>query len=298
MDTPDFQQLRLFLQVARAKSFTQAADAVSLSVSTVSQRVGALEKQLGVRLLNRTTRSVSLTEAGAQLIERITPLLEELQTSLHSVAAATVEASGTLRLNVPSTASRMVLQPLLQGFLRKHPGINLEVAVDNALVDIVAQGFDAGIRYDHVLAEDMVVIPVARQLRFVIVATPGYLQGRSIPTHPHHLLEHECVNYRSAQTGLLHRWDFEKDGKPLRVTVKGRLATNDIELMIRGALDGFGFAYVARSSVEPYLQTGELVEVLADWITHSALYLYYFNRSNTPKKLRVFIDYLQQELNA
>ena len=234
----------------------------------------------------------------AQLLEKITPLLEELETSLHSVAAATVEASGTLRLNVPSTASRMVLQPLLQGFLRAHPGINLEVAVDNALVDIVAQGFDAGIRYDHVLAEDMVVIPVARQLRFVIVATPGYLQGRKIPTHPHDLLEHDCVNYRSAQTGLMHRWDFEKDGKPMRVTVKGRLATNDIELMIKGALDGFGFAYVARSSVEPYLRSGELVEVLGDWITHSALYLYYFNRSNTPKKLRVFIDYLHAQLGA
>lgn len=298
MDMPDFQQLRLFLQVARAKSFTHAADAVSLSVSTVSQRVGALEKQLGVRLLNRTTRSVSVTEAGAQLIEKITPLLEELQTSLHSVAAATVEASGTLRLNIPSTASRMVLQPLLQRFLRKHPGINLEVAVDNALVDIVAQGFDAGIRYDQVLSEDMVVIPVAKHLRFVIVATPQYLQGRRLPTHPHDLLEHECVNYRSAQTGLMHRWDFEQDGKPIRVTVKGRLATNDIELMVRGALDGFGFAYVARSSVEGYLERGELVTVLDDWVTHSALYLYYFNRANTPKKLRVFIDFLKEEIGV
>jgi len=298
MDTPDFQQLRLFLQVARSKSFTQAADASSLSVSTVSHRVRALEKQLGVQLLNRTTRSVSVTEAGEQLIQKITPLLEELQTSLHSVAAATVDAAGTLRLNIPSTASRMVLQPLLQRFLRKYPGINLEVAVDNSLVDIVAQGFDAGIRYDHVLAEDMVVVPVATQLRFVIVATPQYLQGRKLPTHPHDLLEHECVNYRSAQTGSLHRWDFEKAGKQMRVTVKGRLATNDVELMVRVALDGFGFAYVARSSVEQYLQRGELVEVLDDWIAHSALYLYYFNRTNTPKKLRVFIEFLKEEFGT
>ncbi|MGY2291611.1 LysR substrate-binding domain-containing protein [Pseudomonas sp. SDO528_S397] len=298
MDMPDFQQLQLFLQVARAKSFTQAADASSLSVSTVSQRVGALEKQLGVRLLNRTTRSVSVTEAGEELIQKITPLLEELHTSLQSAAAATRDASGTLRLNVPSTASRMVLQPMLQGFLRKHPGINLEVAVDNSLVDIVAQGFDAGIRYDHVLAEDMVVLPVATQLRFVVVATPGYLKEHGVPTHPNDLLAHECVNYRSAQTGLLHRWDFEKAGKHLRVTVKGRLATNDIELMLRGALDGFGFAYAARSSVEQYLHSGELVQVLDDWIAHSALYLYYFNRENTPKKLRVFIDYLKHEFRG
>lgn len=298
MDTPDFQQLRLFLQVARSRSFTQAADACGLSVSTVSQRVNALEKQLGVRLLNRTTRSVSVTEAGAQLIQKITPLLEELETSLHSVAAATVEATGTLRLNVPSTASRMVLQPMLKGFLRKHPGINLEVAVDNSLVDIVAQGFDAGIRYDYILAEDMVVVPVVMQMKFVIVAAPGYLEGKPRPTHPDDLLDHECVNYRSAQTGLLHRWDFEKAGEHVRLNIKSRLATNDIELMVKAALDGFGFAYVARSSVREHLERGELVEVLSDWIPDSAMYLYYFNRDNTPKKLRVFIDYLKDEFKG
>ncbi|RON43452.1 LysR family transcriptional regulator [Pseudomonas frederiksbergensis] len=295
MKEPDFQQLRLFMQVAHAKSFTSAADATGLSVSTVSHAVRELEKQLGLRLLNRTTRSVNVTEAGEQLISKIAPLMEDLGLALRSASAAGDEVAGTLRLSVPSSASRLILQPLLRRFLLAHPGINLEVAVDNSLIDIVTQGFDAGIRYDDVLAQDMVVVPILLDMRFVVVASPEYLECRKIPQHPQDLLQHECLNYRSAASGALPRWEFEKDGKHTRIAVKGRLATNDSELLLRAALDGFGFAYLSHAPIAKHVDSGELVSVLEDWVPTSTLYLYYFERNNTPKKLRAFIDFLKGE---
>lgn len=295
MKDPDFQQLRLFMQVAQAKSFTSAADATGLSVSTVSHAVRELEKQLGLRLLNRTTRSVNVTEAGEQLISKIAPLMEDLGLALRSASAAGDEVAGTLRLSIPSSASRLILQPLLRRFLLAHPGINLEVAVDNSLIDIVTKGYDAGIRYDDVLAEDMVVVPILTNMRFVVVATPEYLAGRTIPQQPQDLLQHECLNYRSAASGALPRWDFEKDGKHTRIAVKGRLATNDSDLLLRAALDGFGFAYLSHAPIAQHVESGELVSVLEDWVPTSTLYLYYFERNNTPKKLRAFIDFLKGE---
>ncbi|MGF6125201.1 DNA-binding transcriptional LysR family regulator [Pseudomonas frederiksbergensis] len=296
MKEPDFQQLRLFMQVAQAKSFTNAADAAGVSVSTVSHAVRELEKQLGLRLLHRTTRSVNVTEAGEQLISKIAPLMEDLGLALRSASAAGDEVAGTLRLSVPTSASRLILQPLLRRFLQAHLGINLEVAVDNSLIDIVSKGYDAGIRYDDVLEEDMVVVPILTDMRFVVVASPEYLECRKIPQQPQDLLQHECVNYRSAASGALPRWDFEKDGKHTRIAVKGRLATNDSELLLRAALDGFGFAYLFHAPVvAQYLANGELVAVLDDWIPAGTLYLYYFERNNTPKKLRAFIDFLKGE---
>jgi DNA-binding transcriptional LysR family regulator len=167
------------------------------------------------------------------------------------------------------------------------------VAVDNSLIDIVTQGFDAGIRYDDVLAQDMVVVPILADMRFVVVASPEYLECRTLAQHPQDLLQHECLNYRSAASGALPRWDFEKDGKHMRIALKGRLATNDSDLLLRAALDGFGFAYLSHASIAQHLDRGELVSVLEDWVPTSTLYLYYFERNNTPKKLRAFIDFLK-----
>ncbi|MHC6226330.1 LysR family transcriptional regulator [Pseudomonas sp. X10] len=295
MNDPDIQQLRLFMQVAQARSFTQVADATGLSVSTVSHTVRALEKKMGLRLLDRTTRSVSVTEAGKRLIEKVAPLLEELQGALSSVSADADEVAGTLRLNVPSTAARLVIQPMLRRFLLKHPRLKLEVAVDNSLIDIVSQGFDAGIRYDDVLSEDMVVVPLITDMKFVVVASREYLTTRTVPLAPHDLVDHECINYRSAESGASPKWDFEKGDKRLRIAVQGRLATNDTDLMIGAVLDGLGFAYLARGPIESYLQDGSLVAVLEDWSPPGTLYLYYFNRTNMPKKLRAFIDFLKHE---
>ncbi|MBK5413210.1 LysR substrate-binding domain-containing protein [Pseudomonas sp. TH31] len=165
--------------------------------------------------------------------------------------------------------------------------------MDNSLIDIVTQGFDAGIRYDDVLAQDMVVVPILADMRFVVVASPEYLECRTLVQHPQDLLQHECLNYRSAASGALPRWDFEKDGKHTRIAVKGRLATNDSDLLLRAALDGFGFAYLSHAPIAQHLDSGELVSVLEDWVPTSTLYLYYFERNNTPKKLRAFIDFLK-----
>lgn len=298
MSEPDLHELRVFMQVAQARSFTQVAAATGLSVSTISNTVRALEKHMGLQLLTRTTRSVSVTDAGKLLIEKIAPLMEDLHSVLRSVSETANDVSGTLRLNVPSSASRLVIQPLLKRFLLEQPGIRLEVAVDNSLVDIVSHGFDAGIRYDDVLSEDMVVVPLIAPMEFVVVASPAYIAQRGTPSLPQDLLNHDCINYRNAESGTLPKWDFEQSGKALKVAVQGRVASNDTDLIIRAALDGFGFAYVARKMVEPYLNDGSLRSVLEDWSAPSTLYLYYFNRAHLPKKLRVFIDFVKEAAAA
>ncbi|MGH8415850.1 MAG: LysR family transcriptional regulator [Pseudomonas sp.] len=298
MSEPDFQQLRVFMQVAQARSFTQVADSTGLSVSTISNTVRTLEKHMGLQLLTRTTRSVSVTDAGKLLIEKIAPLMEDLHSVLRSVSETANDVSGTLRLTVPSSASRLVIQPLLKRFLLQHKGIRLEVAVDNSLVDIVSHGFDAGIRYDDVLSEDMVVVPLISPMEFIVAGSPAYVAARGVPVLPEDLLNHDCINYRNAETGLLPKWDFEQSGKAVKIAVQGRVASNDTDLIIRAALDGFGFAYVARKMVEPQLNDGSLIPVLEDWSAPCTLYLYYFNRAHLPKKLRVFIDFLKQDAAA
>ncbi|WP_423195992.1 LysR family transcriptional regulator [Cupriavidus sp. H19C3] len=296
MSEPDFPSLRLFMRVAETQSFTAAAEASGISVSAASYAVRTLETQLGARLFNRTTRSVSLTEAGSAFMDRVAPLLEELQLAMHDVSVASSVSMGTLRLNIPGTASRMIMQPLLKRFLDAHPNINLDVAVDNSLVDIVTKGFDAGIRFDNVLGDDMVAIPLIAPMPFVVVASPAYLAAHGVPSHPRDLLKHTCINYRSADTGALYKWEFDENGKRVRLAVNGRVSSNDTDLLVRAACDGYGFAYLARDSAGAALDAGQLVEVLQGWTSPAALYLYYYNRSAMPMKLRVFIDFIQQEI--
>ncbi|CAG9178522.1 LysR family transcriptional regulator [Cupriavidus pampae] len=296
MSEPDFQSLRLFMRVAETQSFTAAADASGISVSAASYAVRTLEAQLGARLFNRTTRSVSLTEAGSAFMDRVAPLLEELQLAMHDVSVASNVSMGTLRLNIPSTASRLIIEPLLRRFLDAHPNISLDVAVDNSLVDIVTKGFDAGIRFDNVLGDDMVAIPLIASVPFVVVAAPDYVATRGMPRHPRDLLKHECINYRSADSGALYKWEFEDNGKRVRLAVTGRVSSNDTNLLLRAACEGYGFAYLASESAAPALAEGRLVEVLPGWTSPAALYLYYYNRTAMPMKLRVFIDFLQSEI--
>lgn len=296
MSEPDFQSLRLFMRVAETQSFTAAAEASGISVSAASYAVRTLETQLGARLFNRTTRSVSLTEAGGAFMDRVAPLLEELQLAMHDVSVASSVSMGTLRLNIPATASRLIIQPLLRRFLAAHPNINIDVAVDNSLVDIVTKGFDAGIRFDNVLGDDMVAIPLIAPMPFAVVAAPQYIAAHGTPVHPRDLLKHECINYRSADTGALYKWEFDEGGKRLRLAVDGRVSSNDTDLLVRAACDGYGFAYLAHATASVALEAGQLVEVLRGWTAPAALYLYYYNRSAMPMKLRVFIDFIQQEL--
>ncbi|WP_454727025.1 MULTISPECIES: LysR family transcriptional regulator [Cupriavidus] len=298
MNHADFQALSVFARVAQEQSFSAAARALGIPVTSVSYTVRKIEERLGARLLNRTTRSVSLTEAGAKFLTRIAPLLQELELAMHDVAGASSRSMGTLRLNVPHSAIPRVIEPILKDFLTAYPDINVDVIADNSLVDIVGRGFDAGIRYDNVLEEDMVVVPLVTQMRFCVVASPGYLQARPRPRHPRDLLAHECVNYRSADSGALYRWEFEKGGEKLRMAVTGRIATNDSGLLLQATLDGFGFGYLQHSIAGPHLQAGRLVSVLDGWIPRAGLYLYYYNRTGMPKKLRVFIDFAKAALDG
>ncbi|NWD73150.1 LysR family transcriptional regulator [Pseudomonas gingeri] len=298
MNHSDFSALSVFARVAEEKSFTGAARALGLSVSSVSYTIRQIEQRHQTKLFNRTTRSVSLTEAGSTFLARVLPLMAELESAFADVGGASSETMGTLRLTIPPSAISVAIAPFFKDFLLAYPSIKIDLMVDNSLVDIVSKRYDAGIRYDHALAQDMVAIPLLTTLRFCVVASPGYLDGKAIPTHPKDLLTHECINYRSSDTDALYRWEFEALGEVLRISVTGRVATNDSGMILQSSLDGFGFAYVLHQAALPYLKSGQLVSVLDDWSCPATLYLYHYSSKGMPKKLRVFIDYLKARLSA
>lgn len=288
--------LSLFARVAEAQSFSAAAQAIGISNSAASYTIRRLEQQLGTKLFNRTTRSVSLTEAGSALLTRIQPLMEQLDEALGDVGRASTNTMGTLRLNMPRSAISLVIAPVLKDFMRLHPDIKIDVVTDNSLVDIASKGYDAGIRYDHVMAQDMIAIPIVTDMRFCVVASPDYLDGKTLPAHPRDLLKHDCINYRSADTKALYRWEFQEGDEKIHIAVTGRIATNDNDLLLQAALDGLGFVYLQHRTVAHHLRVGRLITVLDDWIPRKTLYIYYYNPSGLPRKLRVFIDFVRERL--
>lgn len=288
--------LSLFARVAEAQSFSAAAQAIGISNSAASYTIRRLEQQLGTKLFNRTTRSVSLTEAGSALLTRIQPLMEQLDEALGDVGRASTNTMGTLRLNMPRSAISLVIAPVLKDFMRLHPDIKIDVVTDNSLVDIASKGYDAGIRYDHVMAQDMIAIPIVTDMRFCVVASPDYLDGKTLPAHPRDLLKHDCINYRSADTKALYRWEFQEGDEKIHIAVTGRIATNDNDLLLQAALDGLGFVYLQYRTVAHHLRVGRLITVLDDWIPRKTLYIYYYNPSGLPRKLRVFIDFVRERL--
>ncbi|WP_109476217.1 LysR family transcriptional regulator [Paraburkholderia sp. C35] len=296
MNGADLSALSLFARIAEEQSFSAAAQALGISNSSASYTIRQLEQQLGAKLFNRTTRSVSLTEAGHAFLTRIQPLLEQLDLAFNEVGRASSETMGTLRLNMLRSAVPLVVAPVLKEFLNTYPDIKIDVISDNSLVDIASKGYDAGIRYDNVMAQDMVAIPIVTDMRFCIVASPGYLHGKTMPQHPRDLLRHDCINYQSAETKALYRWEFKKGDEQISIAVTGRVATNDNDLLLQAALDGFGFGYLQHRLVEPYLESGSLVNVLDEWVPRGALYLYYYNPTRLPRKLRVFIDFVRERL--
>lgn len=283
-----------FLSVAEHQSFSSAAVRLGVSPSAVSQSIRNLEQRLGVVLFNRTTRSVSLTEIGAQYLERVGPSLRELLTAAEEIGDANGEPSGLLRLNVPRAGLVIVLQPILREFLALYPKINIEVALDNRLVDIVGSGFDAGIRFGDLVEKDMVAVRVGPPIRAFIVAAPDYLDRRGIPAHPHDLLEHDCIGFRQASSGQVERWEFVRGQERLELAVSGRLILNDSAAIVQAALDGLGIAYMINGYMERLIEEGRLVRFLEDWSPELAgLTLYYADRRRVPQKLRVFIDFLR-----
>jgi DNA-binding transcriptional LysR family regulator len=290
-----FAEMSAFAEVAALKSFAKAADRLGVSRSSLSETIRGIEEKLGVRLLNRTTRSVAPTEAGERLLARLTPILGDFQAALDSVNAFRSTPAGTLRLTVPPPAAYLLIAPLMARFLTAHPQITLEVSADGTLRDIVSERFDAGIRLGERIDRDMIALQIGGAACAAVVAAPGYLESHSKPARPEDLQGHNCIRIRFP-SGAFKPWTFEKGGKKLEVAVEGNLIVNDEPLLRRAALDGVGIAYTLREFVDQHVRDGRLVPVLADWTPRVPdFYLYYPSRRQTPAPLQAFLDFLRKE---
>lgn len=289
----EFAELQAFAAVVERASFARAAAALGLSPSALSQTIRQLETRLGQRLLNRTTRSVAPTQAGARLYEQLVPLLQSLSAAV-AEASASGQMGGVLRINTLSMAARQLIAPRLDRFHRAHPTVMLDIVVDDALGDIVAGRFDAGIRVGGRLEKDMVAIRLTPDIRMVAVASPDYVSRHGAPARPQDLHQHACINWRLEAEGRAYRWEFERRRERMEVAVTGPLTTNDAGLGLSAALQGLGIAYAFdQDGVSALLAEGRLVQVLADWsITRPGLFLYHPSRRHMPAPLRAFIDCL------
>lgn len=287
----DLRDLAAFAAVARTRNFRRAAKEQQVSASGLSQRLRELEERLGVRLLHRTTRSVALTEAGEMLLGRIGPALRDVDAALHQVRGLRDVPSGRLRINAPAPAVELVLAPMVAPFLAAHPLMELEVVAQTALIDIVAEGFDAGVRYGEHLAQNMVAVPLGPPQHYAAVATPDYLARHGTPQHPRDLLDHRCIGTRY-ESGVIPDWEFEKAGRTLRIAPRGPLRANSIALALRAVRDGLGVLLIFEDYVRDDLAAGRLVSLLADWCEpFPGPFLYYPSRRQPPPALRAFIDF-------
>jgi DNA-binding transcriptional LysR family regulator len=293
MRKPSFTEMTAFVAIAERSSFAKAAVHLGVSRSSLSETIRGLENKLGVRLLNRTTRSVALTEVGERLLAELRPALASFEAAVESINKFRDKPAGHLRLTVPRPAAKMVIEPILSKFLAAYPAISLEIITDSALTDIVRDRFDAGIRPGHVLEQDMIALRVGEDARPTVVASPDYLHRRGRPEVPADLQAHNCIRQRFA-SGAIHQWAFEKRGKSLEVMVKGSLVVSDGELSLRAALDGVGLARLPITLVEPHIARRKLVPLLADWTPRSVgFYLYYPSRRQAPAALQAFVDFLK-----
>jgi DNA-binding transcriptional LysR family regulator len=293
MDRIDLSALDSFAAIARHGSFRRAAVERGVSPSTLSQTLRDLEAGLGVRLLNRTTRSVALTDAGAALLGALTPALGQITEAVDAARSAQAAPSGPLRINAPEPAVEWVLAPMAAAFMAAYPDVRLEVTAEAALVDIVAKGFDAGVRWGESLAQDMVAVPLGPPQRFVVVAAPALVARVGAPVHPSDLLQRPCLRVRFA-SGAEPAWEFERAGEALKVAVQGALVTNSPPLLMQAALDGAGFLHTFDAAAEPHLKSGRLVEVLGDWSDRfPGPFLYYPSHRHQPSALRAFVDFVQ-----
>ncbi|KPQ24620.1 MAG: hypothetical protein HLUCCA13_08875 [Halomonas sp. HL-48] len=294
MGKPTFTDLKAFQAVAEHRSFRRAADLMGVSRSSLSHTVRTLEQRLGTRLLHRTTRSVSLTESGERLLSRLSPLLNDLESILEDASSAEGKITGRLRINGSEGAVRLLLQTVVPRFLALHDGVELDLVAEGRLVDIVEQGFDAGVRLREAVPQDMIAIPVGHELRFLAVASPDYLRGRLAPTTPDDLAYHQCIRQR-LPSGKLYRWEFQQHGQDVAIDVPGALTLDSSQLMVEAAVDGLGIAYVPESYAHAYLRDGRLVTVLEEWCPSiPGLFLYYPNNRHVPPSLRAFIDLLRE----
>ncbi len=294
MQRRNLDDLLAFLAVAHERSFTRAAAKLGVSQSALSHTLRELEARLGVRLLTRTTRSVAPTDAGERLLHTVGPRLEEIEAELAALRALREKPAGTIRISATDFAADTILWPKLVPFLRRYPDIKAEIVVDYGLIDIVAQRFDAGVRSGEQVAKDMIAVRIGPDVRIAIVAAPSYFRKQPEPKTPQDLIHHNCVNLRLTTHGGLYAWEFEKDGRELRVRVEGQLTFNGSFQMLNAALAGFGLAYVPEDLARPHIAKGRLRRVLADWCPpYSGYHLYYPSRRQPSAAFALLVDALR-----
>ncbi len=291
MSSESYDQLAIFSIVARERSFTRAAAKLGMSQPALSRSMRQLEERLGVRLLARTTRSVSPTEAGAHLLHVIAPRFEEINTELALLSAFRDKPAGKLRITAGEHAAITVLQPVLSKLLPANPDLRIEIIVDYGLTDIVAENFDAGVRLGEQVAKDMIAVRVGPDMRMAVVGSPDYFSRHARPKTPHDLTGHNCITIRLPTYGGIYAWEFEKKGKELKVRVEGQLVFNNIAMRLDAALKGLGLAYMPEDLVLTHIKEGRLVRVLSDWCEpFSGYHLYYPSRRQSSPAFTLFRD--------
>ena len=294
MQRENFNDILAFLAVAQERSFTRAAAKLGISQSALSHTITGLEARLGLRLLTRTTRSVSPTEAGERLLLTVGHRFEEIETELQALSELREKPAGTIRITATDYAADTILWPKLAKFLREYPAIKIEIIIDYGLTDIVAQRYDAGVRSGEQVAKDMIAVRIGPDMRMAVVGAPSYFAHRSQPKKPQDLNDHSCINLRLPTHGGLYAWEFEKDGRELKVRVEGQLVFNGTFQMLNAALAGFGLAYVPEDLAQPHVAKGRLKPVLEAWCPlFSGYHLYYPSRRQSSTAFALLVDALR-----
>jgi len=298
MPNENFNDLAVFAVVAQERSFTRAAAKLGISQSTLSLTIRALEERIGLRLLARTTRSVAPTDAGERLLQTITPRFAEIEAELATLRELREKPAGTVRITAGEHAAIAALQPALKRFLPDYPDIQVEVIVDYGLTDIVAEGFDAGVRMGEQVAKDMIAVRIGPDMRMAVVASPAYFARHPRPETPQDLTAHKCINSRLPTYGGLFPWGLEKDGREVKVRGEGQLVFNSLSMRLNSAVDGLGVAYIPEDQALPHIDAGRLIRVLEDWCPYFPGYhLYYPSRRHSSPALTLLIEKLRYRGN-
>jgi DNA-binding transcriptional LysR family regulator len=293
-ERPSLTELTAFMAVVRLTSFRAASDELAMSPSTLSHLMRSLEERLGLRLFNRTTRSVAPTEAGARLFRNLTPVLSELDLALSDVNSFRDRPSGNLRINASEAAADLLVNRVVPVFLDRYPEMHVDIVTEGRLIDIVSEGFDAGVRLAESVPQDMVSVPLSGEMKFLAVASPAYLYTQGEPQTPDDLAKHRCIRFR-LPSGKMYRWEFERHGQQLRVDVAGQITLDHMRLMVDAAIKGLGIAYVTSDAAQPAIGQGLLVPILLAWLQTSGGHcLYYPSHRLVPAGLRVFVDLVKE----
>ncbi len=292
----DFNDLLAFVTVAREGSFTRAAGVLGVSQSALSHTIRGLEARLGIRLLTRTTRSVSTTEAGERLMTTVAPRMDEIEAEMAALSEFRDRPAGTIRITTAEHAANCILWPKLRPFIAQYPDIKVEVTIDYGLTDIVAERYDVGVRLGDQVAKDMIAVRISPDITMAVVASPGYFATRPVPKTPHELVLHNCINLRMTTSGAIYAWEFEQDGKALNVRTEGQLTFNSTTPRLRAALDGLGLAIVPADMARDDIAAGRLIQVLADWMpTFPGYHVYYPSRRQSSPAFSLLVAALRHE---